>query len=267
MEDWKEKLAEIRRQKNFPIWCFVVLLFLGYTLFLTSRIWYPQSQDYIQPTAYYEQHQVGVYQMSLTDWKYSPKDHVMQVILEKENREILDEKLHFGAVERTEGELKVEAVQEEPDYLILRIEGIPEDWKEISLRVGNTENEESMTKFYTNVDQVEETEHLARKDREGYHADRLLAKKRQTEQELEDLRGKITELLQENEDLKGKEEEIQGKNYLTEEERKKGEETLIRAENQIKMNEETLGTLEEETAEKENYIESLNMEIRQITGE
>ena len=60
----------------------------------------------------------------------------MQVILEKENREILDEKLYFGAMERTKGELKVEAVQEEPDYIILRLEGIPEDWKEISLRVG-----------------------------------------------------------------------------------------------------------------------------------
>ena len=111
---WKEKLAQIQRQKNFPIWCFLFLLISGYTLFLTSTVWYPENQDYVAPTKYYEQHQVGVYQISVTDWKYSKKDHAMQIIFEKQNREILDEKLYFGAMERTGGELEVKAVLDEP---------------------------------------------------------------------------------------------------------------------------------------------------------
>ena len=261
---WKEKLAQLHRQKNFPIWCFLFLLISGYTLFLTSTVWYPENQDYVAPTKYYEQHQVGVYQISVTDWKYSKKDHAMQIIFEKQNREILDEKLYFGAMERTGGELEVKAVLDEPDYLILRIENIPENWKEISLRVGNTENEDSMKKFYTNVNRVEETKKLALKDEKGYLMDRLLAQKRQADQELEEIQKKITKLLQENEDLSKKEEEIKAKTYLTQAEQKKGEETLIRAENQILINQETIEHLEEEAVEKENDIDSLKMKIDEL---
>ena len=98
---------------------------------------------------------------------------------------------------------------------------IPENWKEISLRVGNTENEDSMKKFYTNVNRVEETKKLALKDEKGYLMDRLLAQKRQADQELEEIQKKITKLLQENEDLSKKEEEIKAKTYLTQAEQKK----------------------------------------------
>ena len=83
--------------------------------------------------------------------------------------------------------------------------------------------------------------------------DRLLAQKRQADQELEEIQKKITKLLQENEDL-SKEEEIKAKTYLTQAEQKKGEETLIRAENQILINQETIEHLEEEAVEKENDI-------------
>ena len=153
---------------------------------------------------------------------------------------------------------------DEPDYLILRIENIPENWKEISLRVGNTENEDSMKKFYTNVNRVEETKKLALKDEKGYLMDRLLAQKRQADQELEEIQKKITKLLQENEDLSKKEEEIKAKTYLTQAEQKKGEETLIRAENQILINQETIEHLEEEAVEKENDIDSLKMKIDEL---
>ena len=159
-------------------------------------------------------------------------------------------------MERTGGELEVKAVLDEPDYLILRIENIPENWKEISLRVGNTENEDSMKKFYTNVNRVEETKKLALKDEKGYLMDRLLAQKRQADQELEEIQKKITKLLQENEDLSKKEEEIKAKTYLTQAEQKKGEETLIRAENQILINQETI--------EQENDIDSLKMKIDEL---
>ena len=167
-------------------------------------------------------------------------------------------------MERTGGELEVKAVLDEPDYLILRIENIPENWKEISLRVGNTENEDSMKKFYTNVNRVEETKKLALKDEKGYLMDRLLAQKRQADQELEEIQKKITKLLQENEDLSKKEEEIKAKTYLTQAEQKKGEETLIRAENQILINQETIEHLEEEAVEKENDIDSLKMKIDEL---
>ena len=73
------------------------------------------------------------------------------------------------------------------------------------MRVGNTENEDSMKKFYTNVNRVEETKKLALKDEKGYLMDRLLAQKRQADQELEEIQKKITKLLQENEDLSKKE--------------------------------------------------------------
>ena len=160
--------------------------------------------------------------------------------------------------------MEVKAVLDEPDYLILRIENIPENWKEISLRVGNTENEDSMKKFYTNVNRVEETKKLALKDEKGYLMDRLLAQKRQADQELEEIQKKITKLLQENEDLSKKEEEIKAKTYLTQAEQKKGEETLIRAENQILINQETIEHLEEEAVEKENDIDSLKMKIDEL---
>ena len=132
------------------------------------------------------------------------------------------------------------------------------------MRVGNTENEDSMKKFYTNVNRVEETKKLALKDEKGYLMDRLLAQKRQADQELEEIQKKITKLLQENEDLSKKEEEIKAKTYLTQAEQKKGEETLIRAENQILINQETIEHLEEEAVEKENDIDSLKMKIDEL---
>ena len=132
-----EKLrSRIKRDINIGNKLLLYLLIGGYAFFITSRIWMPDSGELIEATPYYEVQAMAGHEVYLTRWSYSEKDQAMEVIAEIQTKDLLDTGLEYEAVERTKGKLEIQAVRETADYMVFRITGIPDGWKEISLTAG-----------------------------------------------------------------------------------------------------------------------------------
>lgn len=234
----------VRSHPNAPNRIFLYLFTAGYALFFTSPIWFPESEDLIPATPYYKRETYENYQMYLTEWEYAAMEGTMEIILELENNEVLDQKLLFTAVERTKGDLEIKPVLEESEYVVLRLENVPTNWKEISLRAGK-KGDQNPVKFYTNVREVKETKTLPKQEKKSYQIERLQAQIAYDDAEILKKEKEIGSLKKENERLDQKMEELQEGSYLSEEEVRKAEETITKARNQKKLNEDTIYALTE----------------------
>ena len=133
------KVREVREErigkKSKKLVGFLTVIVAGYFVFFTSKIWIPDSGTLKSATHYYQKLVYETYDIYLTQWRYDEKADRMQVIIELGNKEILDQKLEFEAVERSGGTLKMKVLYQDSEFVLLHIEEIPKTWKEISFRV------------------------------------------------------------------------------------------------------------------------------------
>lgn len=259
-------LKNLRKQKNFPVMVFLAVIILGYTAFFTSKLWYPDTGDLIDATAYYEKINYENYEMYLTQWKYSERDAAMQIILELSNKEVLDTPFVFGAVERTSGDLDIKPVFKTPEFVVLRISSIPERWKEISLRVSKR-GTENQAKFYTNVSSVERVEKLPKQTDTGYQIDRLQQQKKYDDIQIAEQKEIISRLQEENEKLADKITKLEEDSYLSEEEVKQAEELISKAKSQIKSNEDNIHAAGKEIESRTSRTENILKQIKELKQE
>ena len=150
------KVREVREErigkKKCSISRILAVIVVGYFVFFTSKLWLPDSATLKSTTPYYQKLVYETYDIYLTQWRYDEKANRMQVIIELENKEVLDQKLDFEAVERNGGTLKIKVMYQDSEFVLLHIEEVPKAWKEISFRVGK---ESKAARFYTNVNEIE----------------------------------------------------------------------------------------------------------------
>ena len=231
-----EKLRSwIKRDINIGNKLLLYLLVGGYVFFITSKIWMPDSGELIEATPYYEVQVMAEHEVYLTRWDYSEKDQAMEVIVEIQTKDLLDKGLGYEAVERTKGKLEIQAVRETADYMVFRITGIPDGWKEISLRL--TEEGGDLLRLYTNIDAVERTESLPEKDQDGYEADRLEAQISYDQFQIQEQESVIQDLKEENIELEQRITELENAVYPTEEEAEAAGDTVTKARDTISANE------------------------------
>ena len=244
-----EKLRSwIKRDINIGNKLLLYLLIGGYAFFITSKIWMPDSGELIEATPYYEVQVMAEHEVYLTRWDYSEKDQAMEVIVEIQTKDLLDKGLGYEAVERTKGKLEIQAVRETADYMVFRITGIPDGWKEISLRL--TEEGGDLLRLYTNIDAVERTGSLQEKDQDGYEADRLEAQISYDQFQIQEQESVIQDLKEENIELDQRITELENAVYPTEEEAEAAGDTVTKARDTISANEADI-------EEREGRIEEL----------
>ena len=127
------KVREVREErigkKSKKLVGFLTVIVAGYFVFFTSKIWIPDSGTLKSATHYYQKLVYAPYDIYLTQWRYDEKADRMQVIIELGNKEILDQKLEFEAVERSGGTLKMKVLYQDSEFVLLHIEEIPKTWK------------------------------------------------------------------------------------------------------------------------------------------
>lgn len=251
----------IRKKKSSFIVVFTIFAVVGYVIFLSSKLWFPTMSDLVPVTPLYEKQKVANYNLYLTAWQYADKDDAMEIILEKENSDVLDMEFSYAAVERTAGDLHMKVVSEEPKYVVLRITGIDKNWREVSLRVTPKGGDE--VRFYTNKEKVEMAPSLPIKTDSGYQIGRL-EKQISYNQNLIDKNTKATEKLQkENEKLEKKLKEFAKTEYLTAEQLQENEDLIVKAQSKITANRETMDGIQKNS----DTIADRNIKIKeQITA-
>lgn len=253
-------------RKSIPLVLFLFVMAAGYTLFFTSRLWFPDYGDLIEPTPLYERVIYQNYKIYLTGWEYADNDAAMQVILEFENKDLLEQNFQYQAVERTSGELEVIPVLETSDYVILRIRDIPKTWKEISLRVGSNQTEEQM-KFYTNIKAVRKVENLPARTETGYQIERLKAQLGYDDMQIKRKNQERMELEEENEELEQRIQELEGASYLSDEEARQAAEIRSRASSQIQVNSDDINDIEEDVLALEKRSENIKIQIQELKNQ
>lgn len=253
-------------RKSVPLILFLFVMIAGYALFFTSRLWLPDNRELIEPTPFYERILFQNDRIYLTEWDYAEADKTMQVILEFENRNLLEQDFQYQAVERTSGELEVLPVLEKPDYVILRITDIPKTWKEISLRIGNGQTEERV-KFYTNIKEVRKVDNLPERTKTGYEVERLEAHLVYDDVQIQQKNQEKAELEKENKELEQRIQELEEAGYLSEEEARQAAEIRSRAISQIQVNSDDINDINEEVLALEKRSENIQSQIGDLNAQ
>ena len=68
--------------------------------------------------------------------------------------------MYYEAVDRKAGKLKVEKIYGADNLTIIRINNVPEKFKEISFRIKLTQDTEEMLKYFTNKKAVNHVEEI-----------------------------------------------------------------------------------------------------------
>lgn len=226
----------IKRDINFGNKILLYFLIGGYLFFISSSVWMPDFRELIDATPYYEVQAMADHEIYLTKWVFSEEDQAMEIITEIETKDLIAAGLEYEAIERTQGELKVQAVLETTDYMIFRITGIPEGWREISLRLTEKESGDVL-RLYTNLDMVERISDLPEKDQKGYEADRLEAQIGYDNFQIQEEELKIEKLRDENIELEKRIAELEASTYPTQEEAEEAGNTVAKAQDTVSANE------------------------------
>lgn len=241
------KVREVREErigkKSKKLVGFLTVIVAGYFVFFTSKIWIPDSGTLKSATHYYQKLVYETYDIYLTQWRYDEKADRMQVIIELGNKEILDQKLEFEAVERSGGTLKMKVLYQDSEFVLLHIEEIPKTWKEISFRVGK---ESKAARFYTNVNEIERGKVPVKVTEKDCKKERLQAQITYDDVQIAEREKKIKSYKAENERLNKRITSLKEATYPSEEETQKAEDTILKAQNQIAVNQNQVAEIEKE---------------------
>ena len=259
MKNWKKTT----KAPNYGIQRFLLVMLAGYAFFFTSLIWMGETTDLIEPTVFYESIAYLDQRISLTQWRYAPKQQRMQVILETSSTEVLPTRLSFEAMERTAGTLKTEVILQETDFVVLHICEIPENWREISIRISSGETDQT-AKLYTNMEAVEQVDSVLEEQEAGYRIARLEAQVRYDDLQIEEREAQIEALQKENREIEKQISDIWEGIYPSEEEARKAQERLSRAQEQAAANQTRLEALQAEIGALEERTLQLKTRIQEL---
>lgn len=252
--------------KNLGSIILIVGILLGYLTFFTSRFWMPDNSSLVEATQLYERNTIDNYNIYLTKWVYSDSDAAMEIIVEIQTSALIDDGLTFSAVERNDGELDIYAVDESPEYMVLRITDLPENWQEISLHLQKNDGDNTL-RLYTNINEVDKVENLPEKSKSEYLIDRLQGQIGYDDYQISLIQNEMTALETENTELQERIDELERAVYPTEEEADEALEMVNQAQNNIQENTDSITSYQEEISEIEARTESIQEQINNLKSQ
>lgn len=261
-EDVTEKIKGYKT-KNIGSLTLLLLLVGGYLIFFTSRFWLPASAEIVEPTPLYETETLDSYSVYLTKWEYSREDAAMEIVIEIQTSDLTDTGLTCSAFERNAGELDIMTVDATSEYMVFRINDVPEEWREVSLHLQKDGGKNTL-RLYTNVDEVDQTERLPEKSKNGYQIDRLQGQIGYDDHQISLIENKKAALEKENSKLQERIDELERAVYPTEEEADDALERVEQAQKSIEENTESIQKHQEEISEIETRTERIQEQIREL---
>lgn len=219
MKEHKLNLEEIgrffRSSQNVRFISFLALITIVYLGFFTSKLWLPDYSDIKRFTQLNQVLMLDDREITIQRWEYLPSQQRMEIELNVVNKAydgIND--YAFSAITNNNKSLTTNVIANDYGFLVVELDGIPDNWKEISFRMKVNYSEENqlenaeVLKMYTNRNDVSRVECLEPKTAESYYKDRVYAMIEEYEQnistfedEIETLEEKIAEAKEINTNL------------------------------------------------------------------
>lgn len=252
----------VKKNKNLFLGVFIFLFCGGYFLFFTSKTWLQTDSDLIKATALQKTQPFQERDITVGRWDYSEKQNMMEIELDILNRSVDGiDTYKYNAIERTKGNLKVEAVVNEPDFVILRIYDVPVKWREISIHIQLDDNSEVM-KIYTNKNAVTRLDKINDMTETEYRIAKVEGTISKYEKEIDSLQKEQEEIQEKIDQLNLNIRQLtESKEYQTDKEQIETDQLISQSGTEIESAEKQL---EDNNAEIEEYRERINNAKLQI---
>ena len=261
----KKQLKRIHLKKSVFLEGFVVVYIVLLIAFFTSKEWFPKDGKLIQATPIGTTTTFADRDFTLKRWDYAPKQKMMELEFQILNHSTDGiENLYYEAVDRKEGKLKVEKIYEADNLTIIRINNVPEKFKEISFRIKLTHDAEEMLKYFTNKKAVNHVEEIKDHSEQQYLINREEMDIAECEAKIEENRNAIaeqeTKINNANERINSL---LGAKKYQTEEEQLNTDILIQQLEADIVAYQEAIADFDSEITEYEAKIEEHNKKIEE----
>ena len=150
LKHMKDKGADRRDRYLLTLVAFIVV---GYTFFLSSKLWMPPDEASVPATEIGYQVEANERRVSIVSWVYDEERREMEVMIDITNMSVDGiNRYRWSAMEINSGRLQVEVIMEDNDFVVLHILKIPRRFEEISLRMGiNSEDEVKREELFNDI--------------------------------------------------------------------------------------------------------------------
>lgn len=177
-----EKREKMEKTGNRILRGFLIIFFLGYSIFFTSRFWLPTPYEGVQVTPIGKAVTVEDRTLTVDSWKYSKEQREMEIIVEVNKTSLDSVNTYKWSVATATGKLDTKAVHESKDIVVLRVTNVPRRWTELALNMSLKPEDQdnglefSSLKIYTNDKHVDFVKKIKHKSTKGYLKEAYLSK-------------------------------------------------------------------------------------------
>lgn len=268
--EFKQWIEQLHKSRNKGMMKFLLIFFCGQFLFLTSKSWFPNGNDYQMATPMYTEKSAENVTFTLTKWEYSPAERMMELDIGIANNSLDKlEDFEYEAMTRELKKLDIEVIVEAEDFAIVRVENIPKKWKEMifNIYVKSSDGNKNQVKFYTNDESVKVKKSISLCTEEQYF-------KKHMELLISEQNKKIQTYQKENQDKTKKQEEYaekileltESKEFQTEKEQENTDNIIKKAYGNIRNLEEKKKTNIQNVEECNKKIEVLKKKLSKKPG-
>lgn len=185
-----------RKKGSFLISLFVLVLLGGYTIFFASPYYMTDVGDAKVTPLNQINKLENSREVQLLSWTYCKEQKTMEVELQISNTSFDGRNTYdFAALFRPSNkEVEIVKIIEETNYVVAQIHNVPDNWKQISLRIFVSDNPNTPLKLYSNVEVIEKADNIETLSRLDYHLRRINRNIQLIDNQLKDTSKEISNL-------------------------------------------------------------------------
>lgn len=267
--------VNLRKKTSKWFGMITAVVVLGFIVFSTSNLYMEETIDVQASPIGEEITTSGLDKVEVLDWIYDKDKHKMQVVIDMNDLRFEQDSLQYMSKQRSNGEeLPVEKTYQMDDYAVFEISNIDHDYQQVLLQIDqkqeteeessttgsgsetNTEEVENMVQLYTDYREVEE-ETVPLDDEYSYVKYIMNTLLEDTEQTIETKKEERQNLKKEIADLEEEANQVeQEKQYQTDEEQTETDGYLNSLEVEKKQLQGDIDTLDEQIQMEQERIDS-----------
>lgn len=191
-ESFNQKNQKLKRSGNRLLTGFLLVFFLGYFFFFTSKIWMPAPYEGVEVTPFGTAIEGNDRTVTIDNWTYSKEDKKMEVIISIENMSIDGIESYKWNIKSASANFPVKIVMETNKLVVLQINNVPNRWTELALTMNIKDKDIKKVerfdeiKIYTNDKLVKKVAHIKKKSPKEYEKEATQSRIESYQEQLRD---------------------------------------------------------------------------------
>lgn len=258
-----QSLINKRNISNIVFLTFFIVFFGGYAFFFTSELFFQNQaneQIYSDPQKVYN---FGNENIRIIKWIWSREQQLMEIVLSiQSTRYDGIQSYSVEAVEKSNGNLQTDVLYEEPTFLVVHINSVPEKFTAVSFRLQTEGDDGAILKLYTNRYKVDQEKDIQVHDKQYYYDLQRKELVKQYQEEIKEFDIQIQDLENQIQEASTYVEKMeQEKQYQAADELKRTESLIREAQITISSCKEQIADIQKKIKNNKENIEALKEKI------